>query len=269
MKALQFIKSDPRHFQILFLGTFLINGVLVLHWNTHFTCISIVTTACLFTQLLWVKYKKLHINALKSALISALGLCLLMKTNTYWVMALAAVLTISSKFLIRYKGKHIFNPVNFGIIVTILLTDQAWISPGRWGSAGWFIFLVGSLGVLVLSQVKRLETSFAFFGTLFTLEFVYNILYKGWPIDYIIQPFTNGTLLLFAFFMITDPMTSPNHPRARVIWAVTIATISFVCSNFLYIFGAPFYVLFALAIFTPVLDKYWPGQKYNWQSKSK
>ncbi|MFW6175654.1 MAG: Na+-transporting NADH:ubiquinone oxidoreductase, subunit NqrB, partial [Acidobacteriota bacterium] len=72
----------------------------------------------------------------RSALISALSLTLLLRTTSPWVAALAAILTIGNKLVIRlptpHGSKHVFNPTNFGLAATLLLTDRAWVSPGQW-----------------------------------------------------------------------------------------------------------------------------------------
>ena len=54
---------------------------------------------------------------------------------------LASFIAIGSKFLLKYNGKHIFNPANIGIIATILITKNAWISPGQWGSNIILLFM--------------------------------------------------------------------------------------------------------------------------------
>ena len=89
-----------------------------------------------------------------SALISALSLCLLLRTNSVALAALAAVVTIASKFAIRVRGKHLFNPTNFGIMAMILATGQVWVSPGQWGSAAFFAFLIACLGGLVVNHAS-------------------------------------------------------------------------------------------------------------------
>ena len=64
----------------------------------------------------------------RSALISGLSLCLLLRTNRLDLAVLAAVLTIAGKFLFRFRGKHVFNPTNGGLVAMLLLTDQVWVS---------------------------------------------------------------------------------------------------------------------------------------------
>ena len=100
----------------------------------------------------------------RSALISSLSLCLLLRTNSIMWCAVAAVITIASKFLIRYGNKHIFNPTNFGIALITFITDQAWISPGQWGTGTVAAFLVMCIGITVVVGAYRADVTFAFLG---------------------------------------------------------------------------------------------------------
>jgi hypothetical protein len=69
----------------------------------------------------------------KSALISGLSLCLLLRTDEPLLAAVAAVLAIGGKFVLRVRGKHVFNPTNFGLMVMVLGHDRVWASSGQWG----------------------------------------------------------------------------------------------------------------------------------------
>ncbi|OJW77633.1 MAG: hypothetical protein BGO69_07360 [Bacteroidetes bacterium 46-16] len=256
--------KDARHYQVLFLGTFLLYGTFILRWDTHWDHYIAIFAVALLTQLAGIRFLRLPAHSWKSAMITTLGLCLLLKANHWGICALAAFLAIASKFFIRINGKHVFNPGNFGIVATILLTGQAWISPGQWGSGAILLFLVGVLGSAVVHKVSRLDTSFVFLGTLMALQAARNLLYQGWPFDYWLQQFTNGSLLLFTFFMITDPVTTPNHKRGRIIWSILIALISFYLSNYHFINGAPIWVLFFIAPLTPLFDKIFKAARFEW-----
>ena len=256
--------KDGRHYQILFLGTFLLYGTFVLRWETYWSQLIAIFATALITQFAGIKFLKLPSHSWKSALITCLGLSLLLKTNHWGIAALAAFLAIASKFVFKVNGKHIFNPGNFGIIAVILLTKQAWISPGQWGSGAILLFLVGILGSVVVYKVNRLDTSFAFICTLIALQVWRNVIYQGWPFDYIIQQFTNGSMLLFTFFMITDPVTTPNNRSARIIWSTLIAVISFYIGNYYFVNGAPVWILFFLSPLTPFFDMVFKGSKFEW-----
>lgn len=261
--------KNPRYFQIGFLGSFLIFGIIALEWKINTTVITVISISVLATQLIAIFKLKLSFNSLLSSIISGLGLILLLRANETSTYILAGFFSIAPKFIIRYKGKHIFNPVNFGIIVTILITGDAWISPGQWGSTSLYILGIGIFSWLVLTKVKQLINGLVFLGTLFILETVYLNLYLEWPMDFVTHKFTSGSLLLFSFFMITDPRTTPNHFWARGIWASIVAGISFYLMEFHYISAAPFWVLFFISPLTPILDSLFSTKTFQWKPNIK
>ncbi len=266
-KALSdFFYHDARHFQIVYLTFFLVYGNIFLGWHNEILRFALIFGICISTQLAFDYYYKKPYLSVKSAFISALGLCLLLKANAASTLALAAFLSIASKFFIRIKGKHVFNPANFGIIGSILLTQDAWISPGQWGSDVSLLFILGVLGTFILLRVNRIDTSLAFIITLALLEFFRIVIYLGWPIDFFLHQFTSGTLLLFTFFMITDPVTTPNSPKARIIWASLIALASFGLSHYWQLYTAPIWVLFILSPLTALLDRIFVHHHFNWQT---
>jgi Na+-transporting NADH:ubiquinone oxidoreductase subunit NqrB len=208
-------------------------------------------------------------DSLKSALITGLGLSLLMKANDTLLFFFAALLAIGMKFLSKVNGKHLWNPANFGIVAAAALSGEAWISPGQWGSSALIIFIVGTAGLAVLSNIKRLETGLAFLITFAALEYIRTVLYLGWEHDVFLLKLTNGSLWLFSFFMITDPMTTPNHRKLRIAWAIVVGAVSFYLANFYFINGAPFWTLFFLTPFTPLLDTLTPRlSAFNWKKNS-
>ncbi|MCB0738323.1 MAG: RnfABCDGE type electron transport complex subunit D [Bacteroidetes bacterium] len=262
----KWFKTDARHFQIVFLSTFLLYGLFELGWQVEASKYAVLISVAVGTQFLFSKRLKIPFSA-KSALITALGLCLLFKANSTYTYALAAFVAIAGKFLIRISNKHLFNPANFGVIVPIILTSDGWISPGQWGTGGMLLFLMGVAGMFILQKVKRLETCLTFILVFAGLSFIQNVLYKDWPVDFWLHQFSNGSVLLFTFFMITDPATTPNHTKARLIWAAIIAVASFLLAEYLFVFTAPLWVLFFAAPFTYWFDKKWQATQFSWQPK--
>ncbi len=258
-----FIK-DARNFQIIYLSIFLVYGINVLDWEADIPKYLIIISCCLVTQAVCIALTTKNYTGIKSGMITALGLCLLLRTEEYWILILAPILSIASKFLIRTKKKHVFNPANFGLTLA-LFTGQAYISPGQWGSDAVFVYFVGFLALVILLRVGRIDTSLTFLGTLFLCSFCYNYLYKDWEMDVILHSFTSGSLLLFSFFMITDPMTTPNNWKARIAWVMLVAIGSFVLTEFFQKnAGSPIYMLFFMAPLTILFDKVFKGEKYEW-----
>lgn len=268
---LEWFKSDPRHYQVLFQLAFLLYGIFALDWDIPLMRLNIVILSCLAVQALWIQFKTKDWTSLKSALISALSICLMMQANSVWTFVLAAVLSIGSKFFIRWNGKHIFNPTNFGIIMSVVITQDAWISPGQWGSDAMLLFAVGLTGLVVLLRVKRLDTAFAFLLSFLGLMFARNILYLGWPLDFFFHQLNAGSLLLFAFFMITDPVQTPRSQTARMLWAIACGVLAYyMATKWWYASwgsfysAAPIWAMFFLSPLVPVLDKFFKGEKFSW-----
>ena len=203
-------------------------------------------------------------NGIPSILISSFGLSLLLKTNYWWVAVFAAGVSILSKYILRINGKHIFNPSALGIVVAILFTGNAWISPGQWGSGMVILFGVLILGFIVVTRVQKLDVSLAFLGTFAGLLFIRQIIYLGWPMDHFIQSVSTGSLLLFSFFMITDPKTIPNHIVVRILWSSAIAFVAFYLTAFKFMNGAPIFVLILAQPLVPLLDKLFKAKKFEW-----
>jgi Na+-transporting NADH:ubiquinone oxidoreductase subunit NqrB len=200
---------------------------------------------------------------LPSALITALGLSLLLRANQASTIILAGTCAILSKAVLRFRGKHIFNPANFGLVAALLLTPDAWISPGQWGEGGWYALLFLGAGGLVLQKVGRWDTTLGFLVTYAGLEALRNV-WLGWSWDVWAHRLISGSLLLFALFMVTDPRTIPNARQGRLIWAGAIALLSFILRNVFFNAQAVFWALFALAPLTMLLDLLLPSPRFTW-----
>jgi len=275
MFSIQLFK-DARYFQIIFQSIFLSYGIFVLHWRneswlyvTYFATSLAVQFVCeYFLGKKHIPFLQRFKNGIPSVLISSFGLSLLLKTNLWWVAVLAATVTILSKYILRINGKHIFNPSALGIVIAVLFTGNAWISPGQWGSDAVILFGVLSLGFIVTTRVQKLDVSLAFLGTFAGLLFLRQIIYLGWPIDHFVQSVSTGSLLLFSFFMITDPKTIPNHTTVRIVWCISIAAVAFYLTAFKFMNAAPIFVLVMAQPLVPILDKIFNAKKFEW-AKSK
>lgn len=264
--ALHRLWQDPRWHQITYLFSFLLFGILYLGWDIHWARYLTIFSTALLTQTIFNQLYNKPASSLKSAAITGLGMSLLFHTPALWVGALAAFLAIASKFLIQIKGKHIFNPGNFGIIVAITLTGMAWISPGQWGNTALLTAFILITGVNVLLKAGRMDTAVWFLLVYLGSQFGYNVLYKGWPLDFFLHQMTSGTLLIFAFFMITDPVTTPNAPIARIIWAAAVGLVPFLLTHVFYLHTAPLYALFIMCPITAVLDRIFIHERFKWNT---
>ena len=170
------------------------------------------------------------------------------------------------KIYFRFNQKHIFNPSAFGIVATLFLTNDAWLSPGQWGSNAVIFFGVVTFGTIVVTRVQKLDISLAFLINFYWFALLAAGICAWWPMDHFIHSVSTGSLLLFTFFMISDPRTSPNHPVARIIWAVLIAAVSFYLAAFKWKYNTIIWVLVAAAPLVPLLDKIFKAKIFEWNN---
>lgn len=259
-----FFRSDIRLVQIFLMGILLSIGVFVRDFSIEHVQIILTFLSGLFTQFLWTKILKLDISYL-SASIACMGLSLLLRSDNYWVHPTIACIIISSKFLIRYHGKNIFNPSMLGVILGITLFPGTWISPGQWG----FEWTVGiwliAFGFIVSGRARISEISYSFLFFYFSL-LTYRTIYFGYSWDVLFHQFQNGALILFAFFMITDPKTIPNHKIARLIYAMLVALVAYFWAFELYKTNNFIWSLFLCSPAVILLDHLYKEEIYRWES---
>jgi len=276
--------KDARDYQIIFLSLFLSVGIIYRDWTLQLDGLFLLIIVCCGTQIIFnsliktfnyyqqnYQFNSLHtlnlidFSNVKSALITGLGLSLLLRANHSETLIIAGCLAIASKFIFTYHHKHWFNPANFGIILALALTNDAWVSPGQWGSDSWYLLLFIATGAMVLNQVGRWETTVIFLGVYGSLEAIYNY-YLGWNIEVLIHQLMSGSLLVFSFFMLTDPRSIPNARISRIIWASMIAILAFILQSQFYVNNGVFWSLFMISPLTIFLDNIWQKKRFQWIS---
>lgn len=268
--------ADPRIYQIAVLASLLVYGMgwLDFEITPARACLLLATvigTQAVCDYLAGRRSRRpgagLPPVNIKSALISGLSLCLLLRTNHPELAVLAAVVTIASKFLIRFHGKHIFNPTNGGLVAMLLVTDRVWVSPGQWGTVAVFAFLMACLGAIVVNRASRSDVTYAFIGFYCALLFGRSI-YLGEPLMIPLHRLESGALLLFTFFMISDPKTTPDSRAGRVLFSALVAFGAWYVQFRMFRTNGLLWSLAACSIAVPLIDRMLPGGRYSWAGKA-
>lgn len=255
---------DPRLYQITVLSGLCLYGVFWLDFALSALSALVLLSTVLLTQglcqHLWQRSARYDPY---SALISGLSLCLLVRTPSLLLLCATAVVTILSKFTLRWRGKHLFNPTNIALVV-MLSTGQVWVSAGQWGNTAFFAFLLACCGGLVVYRAARSDVTYAFLSAHIILRFG-RAWWLGDPWSIPIHQLHNGALVLFAFFMISDPKTTPDSRLGRVIFAVLVACLAWYLQFQLYWSNALLWALAGGALCVPCLDWCCPGTRYTWR----
>ena len=256
--------ADPRYYQIIVLSLLLTYGIFVLDFGIRWQNALVIVPTALAIQFFGTRYFQLPRFDPLSPLITSLSLTLLLRTDVVLIAALAASLAIGSKFLLRFRGKHIFNPANFALVSLMLLSDHAWVSSGQWGSAAIGAFVLACLGSLVLTRARRAETTIAFIiiyaGMLFG-----RAIWLDDPFSIPMHQIQNGALLIFSFFMISDPKTTPNTGFGRVLYAAIVAAVAYTIQFIYYQPNGPILALIMCAPTVPLIDVLLRGRVYRWE----
>ena len=258
---------DPRLYQIACLAGLLAYGVAALGFEIGPAQIGVTLAGALVAQAVCGGLAAVPRFDPRSALISGLSLCLLLRTDSPAIAAAASAVTIASKFVLRVRGKHVFNPTNFGVVVMIALSDQAWASAGQWGTGGFFAFLMACLGGLVAHRAWRSDVAWAFLAA--HLSFLFGrAAWLGDPLEIPLHALQSGALLLFTFFMISDPRTTPDAREARIAFGVLVAAGAYYVQFRLFRTNGLLWSLFCLSPLVPLLDRLLPGDRYLWPAPS-
>jgi Na+-transporting NADH:ubiquinone oxidoreductase subunit NqrB len=264
--TLKFLKkSDPRLWQLIIMASLLCSGVLLRDFSLKPSQIILTFVAGLSTQAIFLHYLKLQQRGFLSAMITCFGLCLLLRSSNLWVHPCVAALAMASKFLIRIQGGHLFNPANLGVILGLTLFPQTWVTSGQWGAdlttAAWLI----AAGFFVANNARRLDIS-AYFLLFYTaLLLVIRVGWYGYSFAVFLHQFQNGALLLFAFFMISDPLTIPRHATGRLLHAAIVAILAYLWQYVFYGNQGILWGLFFATFLVPLWNRLFPAPSYQWQ----
>jgi len=259
-------RLDPRWFQIAMLSGLLLYGQFFLEFGLSWWRIGAVIAAALLAQLACGRLAGLPRFDPLSALISGIGLCTLMRTEYLWVALLTAVIAIGSKFVVRRRGGHLYNPTNFALALMLAL-GLIWVSPGQYGHFAFAAFLIVGMGVLVTTQASRGDVSLAFIGVWAALLFGRS-LWLGEPLAIPLHRMQSGMLLQFTFNMISDPRTTPRSRPGRLLFGALVALGAYAVQFVLFRTNGPIWSLAAFTLLVPLFDRLLPGPRHEWRPSS-
>ena len=185
---------------------------------------------------------------LTSAYISGISVSILIRSTFYWPYALTAAISILSKYVLRYKGRHIWNPSNFGISWMLFFAPLyvAGLSV-QWGNNLLPMAVIWMLGMVIVYRAKRFHITITYVISFLVFAYIRSLITQD-PFLAEVAPLTGPMYQLFIFFMITDPPTNVRSRKGQMLVVFIVAIVEFILrlNQFVY---APFY---ALAIVGPI-----------------
>jgi Na+-transporting NADH:ubiquinone oxidoreductase subunit NqrB len=256
-------RSDARYFQIAALASLLAFNLTFVDFGARPLPSALAIMGSLATQIVCTRLFGLPQLDLRSPLITGLSLSLLLRADEPWLHAVAAMIAIGSKFVLRVDGKHIWNPAGLAIVVLLFTSHSVWISPGQWGTSVWLATFLTFAAVLVLHAARRTDIVLFFLGSHAALLLARTI-WLGDPIAIPLHQLQSGSLLIFSFFMISDPRTAPDSRLGRFLFAFTVAATAHWLAFFMQMRPALYVALIALSPIVLLIDRLIPAQRFTW-----
>jgi Na+-translocating ferredoxin:NAD+ oxidoreductase RnfD subunit len=180
---------------------------------------------------------------LASAYISGISIGMLIRSPEFWPYALCSAISITSKYVIRVDGRHIWNPSNLGIVAMLVLASDTVASLSvQWGNTLLPMVVVWAFGSVIIHTLGRFHITLTYVVS-FVAFSVVRALVTGHPWAAEVAPITGPMYQLFIFFMITDPKTTVRPKWAQMVVAFAVAAVEAVF-RLLQFVHAPYYALF-------------------------
>lgn len=193
---------------------------------------------------------------LSSAYISGISAGILVRSPLTWPFALTAAISIASKYVFRFRGSHIWNPTNFGVVIMLLIaSDSMAILSIQWGNNMWAMLVIWIVGLFTISKVNRFNICATYVLSFIGFAWIRSLI-TGDMFMTEIAPLTGPMYQLFVLFMITDPKTTLKSKKGQSIVAFLIAFVEFFFRLGEAVY-APFYALFIVGPIAIIAVKLW------------
>ncbi|MGN6268101.1 MAG: RnfABCDGE type electron transport complex subunit D [Ginsengibacter sp.] len=236
-----------------FITLLLLIGQLSFQMLDNYIYIVVSICTAILAEIILSKLLLGKIKSFASAYITGISVGILIRSTMMWPYIVTALLSIMSKYVLRYKGRHLWNPSNFGISWMLFMAplDVAGLSI-QWGSNFVGLIVIWVLGLVIVYRAKRFHVTIAYVISFIALAYVRSLI-VGDTFLAEVSPLTGPMYQLFIFFMITDPPTSVSTRKGRILVVVLVALVEFVLrlNNFIY---APFYALFLVGPLAKYID---------------
>jgi Na+-translocating ferredoxin:NAD+ oxidoreductase RnfD subunit len=245
--------SDPRLHLAAVITTLQVLGQTAFQFRVSIAQILISLLTCAVLELV-ITFRKQHVLMWPaSALLTGNGVAFILRvpgtrhgdwwsTKGWWIFMGTAAVSLLSKYAIKWRGSHVFNPSNLGLVLCFVLLGRNRAEPLDfwWGPVSpWLLFAFAVIvtgGLVILSRLKLLWIAvgfwLAFAAGIAVLAATGHAMTARWHLGPITGPYfwwsllTSPEVLVFLFFMLTDPKTSPRGQRDRVVYAVSVGLLA-------------------------------------------
>lgn len=238
----QWLKTNFQYIPPAFITLILLVGQFTFGILDSYVNLLAAIVTCVIAEVVLARLVLGTRKNLASAYISGISVGILIRSNVIWPYVVTALISIMSKYVFRYKGRHLWNPSNFGVSWMLALNtlNVAGLSM-QWGSNLAAMSVIWVLGLIIANRAKRLHVSITYVISFIILAYI-RCLITGDAFLAELSPLTGPMYQLFIFFMVTDPPTAVSTKKGRIIVVILVAIVEFIfrLNHAIY---APFYAL--------------------------
>jgi Na+-translocating ferredoxin:NAD+ oxidoreductase RnfD subunit len=225
MTLKKFFSIENRYLPPMLITCILLVGQVSFGLLESFSRTALAIAASIVTELVLSRLVTGKYANLASAYISGISVGILLRAPDYWPYVLCSAIAIASKYVIRWKGRHLWNPSNMAIVALLLLApDYVSTLSVQWGNTVWPMMVVWALGAFIVWRVKRLHITAVYVASFVVLSLARSAV-TGHAFLAEVAPITGPMYQLFIFFMITDPKTTVHTRRGQCLVAFLIALV--------------------------------------------
>jgi Na+-translocating ferredoxin:NAD+ oxidoreductase RnfD subunit len=220
-------RIDPRYLIAFLITLVLVAAQLRYHMLGSYDRLVLALGVCMATEALLSWFDRGKVVNLLSAYISGISLTLLLKPQggALWPFVLGGFIAISSKYVLRYRENHLWNPTNFAVAALLLAApDRVSVLSHQFGNDVTTNAVIWIFGLVIAARVGVLHITLTYVASFLALNAA-RALALGQPVLPEIAPITGPMYQLFIFFMITDPRTVVRGRRKQIMVAVLIAVM--------------------------------------------
>ena len=218
-------RIDPRYLIAGLITLVLLVAQLRYHMFGGYTRLVIALGVCMATEAALSWFDRGRVVNLQSAYISGISLTLLTKPqgNALWPFVIGGFIAIASKYVLRYRDNHLWNPTNFAVSALLLVAaDRVSVLSHQFGNDVATNLVIWIFGLIIAARVGVLHITLTYVVSFLVLNTV-RALSLGQPVLPEIAPITGPMYQLFVFFMITDPRTVVRGRGRQIVVAIIIA----------------------------------------------
>ena len=249
----RFFSPENRYLAPAFITCILLAGHLSFGILESYKKTGIAIVAALLAELILGRIFTGKFPNLASAYISGISVGILVRSPAVWPYLLCAVVSIMSKYVLRVKGRHMWNPSNFGISVLLFLAPETVATLSiQWGNYLLPMIVIWCLGSVIIYRVRRFHITATYVTSFIAFAFMRSWI-TGSPWQSEIAPLTGPMYQLFIFFMVTDPKTTVRKKfwQCVVVFLVAVVEMILRLNQVVY---APFYALFLVGPTAMLID---------------